>query len=66
MRPLLCAEVFEQAGEGGLELVVLLPVREIGKVCAYSPAAFFSNWPTISTTKRSENPATNDQKIKRA
>ena len=29
--PLLSgAEVFEQAGEGGLEGVVLLPVREVG------------------------------------
>ena len=26
----LRAEVFEQAGEGGLEGVVLLPVREVG------------------------------------
>ena len=30
MRRLLGAEVFEQAGEGGLEGVVLLPVREVG------------------------------------
>ena len=30
MRPLLCAEVFEQAGEGGVEGVALLPARKIG------------------------------------
>ena len=30
LRGLLRAEVFEQAGEGGLEGVVLLPVREVG------------------------------------
>src|ERR1051325_11511334 len=29
-RNLLRAEVFEQAGEGGLEGIVLLPVREVG------------------------------------